>query len=181
MQRAAVLWRASPGRVVGVLFALMAAAAMAVGSGANFNSTSANVGNVVSAGILKHTNSGGTILNVGAIKPGETKSGTVTLTNTGNIDGALSLKASSVTPVTPAGQQPLAPRLTFEVKSGSTSLWTGTLAQLQSGVSLGTLAVGPAKTFTVQVTMADGGPNGADNQYQGSGVSATFDWETVSS
>ena len=57
----------------------------------------------------------------------------------------------------------------------------GTLAQLQSGVSLGTLAVGPAKTFTVQVTMADGGPNGADNQYQGSGVAATFDWETVSS
>ena len=180
MQRAAVLWRVSPGRLVAVLFALMLAAAMAVGSGANFNSTSANVGNVVTAGILKHTNSGGTILNVAAIKPGETKSGTVTLTNTGNIDGNLSLKASAVTPNTPAGQQPIASRLTFEVKSGATSLWTGTLAQLQSGVSLGVLAVGPAKTYTVSVTMADGGPNGADNQYQGSGVSATFDWETVS-
>jgi len=57
MQRAAVLWRASPARVVLALFALMLAAAMAVGSGANFNSTSANLGNTVTAGILKHTNS----------------------------------------------------------------------------------------------------------------------------
>ena len=57
MQRAAVLWRASPARVVVALFALMLAAAMAVGSGANFNSTSANIGNTVTAGILKHTNS----------------------------------------------------------------------------------------------------------------------------
>jgi hypothetical protein len=54
MQRAAVLWRASPGRLVAALFALMLAAAMAVGPGANFNSTSSNVGNVVTAGIIDH-------------------------------------------------------------------------------------------------------------------------------
>jgi hypothetical protein len=50
MQRAAVLWRASPGRLVAALFALM----LAVGPGANFNSTSSNVGNVVTAGIIDH-------------------------------------------------------------------------------------------------------------------------------
>ena len=181
MQRAAVLWRASPARVVVALFALMLAAAMAVGSGANFNSTSANLGNTVTAGILKHTNSkeGLAILNVSNIKPGETKSGSVTLTNTGNITGDLSVKASNVVPTTPAGNQPLSPRLTFKISSGGTQLWTGTLTDLATAKSLGTLPVG-AKSFDVDVTMTNGGPAGADNVYQGSGVAATFDWEIVS-
>ena len=56
MQRFAPVWHASPQKMVGVLFALLLAAMMAVGSGANFNSTSANPGNVVTAGNLKHTN-----------------------------------------------------------------------------------------------------------------------------
>ena len=55
MQRFAAVWHASPQKMVGVLFALLLAAMMAVGSGANFNSTSANPGNVVTAGNLDST------------------------------------------------------------------------------------------------------------------------------
>jgi len=54
MRRAAVLSRASPGRLVAALFRSDAGRCDAVGAGANFNSTSSNVGNVVTAGIIDH-------------------------------------------------------------------------------------------------------------------------------
>ena len=59
MQRFAAVWHASPQKMVGILFALLLAAMMAVGSGANFNSTSANPGNVVTAGNLARTRTTG--------------------------------------------------------------------------------------------------------------------------
>ena len=57
MQRVSALWQASPRKLVGALFVLMLAAMMAVASGASFTSTSANVGNIVTAGTLEHSNS----------------------------------------------------------------------------------------------------------------------------
>ena len=93
MQRFAAVWHASPQKMVGVLFALLLAAMMAVGSGANFNSTSANPGNVITAGTLLHTNSkqGSAILTVDKLKPGGSDEGTVQIANTGNIDGVFSV------------------------------------------------------------------------------------------
>ena len=83
MQRAAVLWRASPARLVVALFALMLAAVMAVGTGANFNSTSANLDNVVTAGIISHDNNGSS-LSITKLMPGTPQSGDIQLTNTGD-------------------------------------------------------------------------------------------------
>ena len=80
MQRFAAVWHASPQKMVGILFALLLAAMMAVGSGANFNSTSANAGNVVTAGNLSTPpGTNGAFLSIDKIKPGETKSGTITI------------------------------------------------------------------------------------------------------
>ncbi len=110
MQRFAAVWHASPQKMVGVLFALLLAAMMAVGSGANFNSTSANPGNVVTAGNLKHTNTGA-LLTVDKIKPGETKAaGTVTIQNTGDIDGVFTVDNAvvndSTAPANPFAEPP---------------------------------------------------------------------------
>src|SRR3954471_178076 len=96
MQRFGAVWHASPQKMVGVLFALLLAAMMAVGSGANFNSRTANVGNIVTAGTLTHTNNGA-LANISKIKPGDTRAlGTVTLTNTGDLTGKLNF-ATTVT------------------------------------------------------------------------------------
>ena len=98
MQRFAAVWHASPQKMVGVLFALLLAAMMAVGSGANFNSTSANPGNVVTAGNLSHVNGkdGLALLTVTKIKPAETQTGSVTIQNDGNIAGVFSVAGTIV-------------------------------------------------------------------------------------
>ena len=74
MQRVSALWQASPQKLVGALLVLMLAAMMAVASGASFTSTSANVGNIVTAGTLStatHGNPDHTILNVVNLMPGK--------------------------------------------------------------------------------------------------------------
>ena len=74
MQRVSALWQASPRKLVGALFILMMVAMMAVASGASFTSTSANVGNIVTAGTLTHSNTTAnadtSILNVDNLMPG---------------------------------------------------------------------------------------------------------------
>jgi spore coat-associated protein N len=180
MQRAAVLWRASPGRLVAALFALMLAAAMAVGSGANFNATSANPGNVVTAGIVKHTNSkdGSAIFTADKLVPGVKQGGSVTLTNTGDVDGVFTVSASNVQ----AGGSGADMRsvLVLTVKDGGATVYSGSVAGL-SGQSLGTWIPGETHTYDFEVLLPDSGPGGADNQYMGSSVSADFDWESTSS
>ena len=198
MQRFAAVWHASPQKMVGVLFALLLAAMMAVGSGANFNSTSASPGNVVTAGILSHSNSAGTaataILKVSKLKPGQSDTGTVKITNTGNVDGVFSVArtidrdtTNTLTPPNPfAAHLKLkivdldAPPATSVVYDGLLSAMTGTrgAATIQPGA-------GNAHTFDFTVTFVDGNavtptvPNGADNAFQAAEVEATFNWEGV--
>ena len=98
MQRISALWQASPNKIVGALVALSLAAMMAVASGASFTSTSANTGNIVTAGILSHGNSKANafVLDVDALKPGQSQSGTVDITNTGDVAGVFSLSKDNV-------------------------------------------------------------------------------------
>src|SRR4051812_49511417 len=98
MQRVSALWHASPRKVVGALFVLMLAAMMAVASGASFTSTTPNVGNVVAAGVMSidSDKTGGAILNIHGLVPGHSANGTVTLSNTGDAAGVLTLSKSNV-------------------------------------------------------------------------------------
>jgi spore coat-associated protein N len=181
MQRAAVLWRASPGRLVAALFALMLAAAMAVGSGANFNATSANPGNMVTAGILDHSNDkdGTAIFDLQGLVPGTAKSGTVTLQNTGDVNGNFTLSASNIT-ASGSGAD-MRNQLVLTVKDGAATVYTGTIGGLQTNPqNLGTWAPGASHTFTFSVLLPDTGTGGSDNQYQGSKVGADFNWESTS-
>jgi hypothetical protein len=164
--------------MVGVLFALLLAAMMAVGSGANFNSTSANPGNVVTAGNLEHTNTGA-LLTVSNIKPGETQpAGTVTVENTGDIDGVFTVAKSIVTDST-APDDPFADRLNVKITSGSSTVYDGPLSAM-ADEDAGTIAPGVSKTYTFEVTFLNtAGPNGADNVYKAASTKVDFDWEAV--
>lgn len=86
--------------------ALLAAAALAVGSGANFNSASANPSNVFSAGTLSHSNShdNEAILSARDMVPGDTQVGTVDIANTGDEAAGFALSRAALrdTPRRPA-------------------------------------------------------------------------------
>ncbi len=184
MQRFAAVWHASPQKMVGVLFALLLASMLAVGSGANFNSTSANAGNVVTAGTLDHTpGTTGAFLTIDDIKPGETKSGTITMENIGSVDGLMAVAGEVVADSTgPAS--PFAERLNLEITNGAGDvLYDGLLSDFQAdGPSAQSdLASGDTDTYTFEVHFLDGGaPNGSDNIYQDADVTADFAWELVS-
>ena len=112
MQRAAVLWRASPARLLIALFALLLAGGMVAATGANFNSTTVNPDNVVAAGVISHdnSNSGLTVLDVTKLMPEHPQSGTVTIINTGDAAASSSVTLSGLTAT--AGSTPLAPAST---------------------------------------------------------------------
>ena len=183
MQRFAAVWHASPQKMVGVLFALLLAAMMAVGSGANFNSTSANPGNVVTAGTLSHTNSkqGSAILTVDHLKPGESRTGTVDITNTGDVSGVFSV-ARTITS-DPAG---FAAHLNLKIENATgTVLYNGLLSNMTGAQGSDVIAPSASKTYTFTVTFVDANAadptlaNGADNAYKGAVAKTRFDWEAV--
>ena len=186
MQRFAAVWHASPQKMVGVLFALLLAAMMAVGSGANFNSTSANPGNVVTAGNLMHVNhkDGSAVLTVDKIKPGESRTGTVDIENTGDIDGVFSIARTITQDTTGAltPSNPFAAHLNLRVENittGAPALYDGLLSAMNSTVGNDVITPGDTNTYRFTVTFVDGGPNGADNAFKSAQVEADFDWEAV--
>ncbi|MEA2310260.1 MAG: spore coat-associated protein [Solirubrobacteraceae bacterium] len=185
MQRIAAVWHASPQKLVGALFVLLLAATMAVGSGANFNSTSANPGNVVTAGNLMHTNNkdGSAFLTVSKLVPGKSDFGTVTLTNTGDVDGVFSV-AKTVTADSTAPGNPFATKLVLRVDdltAGGPALYNGPIGAMGT-IGANTIAAGAAHTYKFTVTFPDaGGPNGSDNVYKGASLNVDFNWEAVNS
>src|ERR1700684_558564 len=105
MTRFKALWRASPRKVLLAFGGLLIAAALAVGSGANFNSTSANPSNVFSAGTISQSNSkaSAAVLTASNMVPGNTTTGTVNIQNTGNANGTFTLTHTAPVdnPITP--------------------------------------------------------------------------------
>jgi spore coat-associated protein N len=184
MQRISALWQASPNKIVGALFALSLVAMMAVASGASFTSTSANAGNIVTAGILSHSKSKpGAILNVSALAPGHSDNGTVTITNTGDVAGVFSLSKGNV--VNDDTIHPLGSKLDVVITdvTTSTQVYGGELGAM--GVRpAGTIAPGASHTYDFTVSFPDGGipagPDVDDNAYKGDSVTLDYNWESVS-
>src|SRR5215212_8236748 len=174
MQRVAAVWHASPQKMVGVLFALLLAAAMAVGSGANFTSQSVNCGNLVAAGTLKAEGPSSAILNIAKIRPGETVVGDATISNTGNTRGAFTMTPGTITD-TPGtlGGPSLSGKVTLLVQELDASnnpvagapVYTGLLSGFTAATGLGNINGGATKSYRFTVAF----PNGTaavDNPYQ---------------
>jgi hypothetical protein len=188
MQRVSALWQASPRKLVGALFVLMLAAMMAVASGASFTSTSANLGNVVTAGTLTHSNSkeGTTILNVDNLMPGKSADGTVTIGNTGDGDGAFTLTKDNVID-TPANPK-FSAKLTLVVDdvtdpNNAVNLYDGPLNAMPA-TDVGDISPNASRTYRFTVEFEDGGkpsgPTSGDNRFKNASTEVDFHWESVS-
>jgi spore coat-associated protein N len=185
MQRISALWQASPRKLVSALFILLLAAMMAVASGASFTSTSPNANNVVAAGIMKvdTDKSGGAILNIHGLVPGpHPQSGTVTLTNSGDADGLLTLSKSNVVNSSTPG---LSGKLDLDVvdQSDGSTVYSGKIGGMPK-VDAGSLAKGASKTYKFTVTFPDGGipssDTSGDNVYQNQSLSIDYAWNAIS-
>ena len=155
------------------LATLLAAGAVAVGSGATFTSTSVS-SSAVTAGTLVHTNSQkGLSMNVANIKPGDSISGTATISNTGTLDSTLTLQETADNSAFTAGA------LKLVIEQGSTELYKGNFGALDNStlLDLGALNTGTSTTITFTVSM----PSGADDANQGKQASASYRWVTTQS
>jgi spore coat-associated protein N len=183
MQRVSALWQASPRKVVSALCILMLASLMAVASGASFTSSTPNVGNIVAAGVMsidsdKH---GGAILDIHGLVPGNhPQTGTVTLTNTGDADGVLTLTKSGLVNT----GAPLSSKVDLDITdTDGNVIYSGKLGNMGNRPA-GTIAKSATKTFNFTVTFPDSdassGTSGSDNAYQGASTTVDFAWNAVS-
>ena len=189
MGRAQLLIR-HPFKAIGSLALVLAAVSVAVGSGANFSSNTANPSNAFTAGNLRQTNSkdGTAILTAVKMKPGDTTNGTVTITNSGDIAGSFSLAKSNVSDTPGANGGQLSAKLNVKVEdvtevASPVVVYNGVIGSMGSQ-SLGSFAVNEARTYKFTVTFPDGGTPSSnttgDNAYKGSSMSIEYDWNAVS-
>jgi len=174
------------GKILVAIAALLIALVAVVGSGAYFTSVSTNPGNVFTAGILTHSNSDPTsaFMTLTDMFPGETRTGSVTLANTGSVDGRLWLEQSAVNDTPGANGGNLSEALTVEITRGATVVYSGDLDAFVGAVDAGLLTMADgAITYDWAVTFPDTGDpvtaTGGDNAYQGSLVTVDYTWELV--
>ncbi len=158
---------------------LIIASAFLVGSGAIFTSTSANPANTFTAGVLTHDNSkaGAAILTAGPMKPGDIATGTVTITNTGDLAGDFSLAMAKMVDTAPNGGPSLRCASAEDRRRDGLHYYDGALSAFADGTAMGTFDPLQARTYTFTVTFPEGGLT--DNQYQGSSTTVDFTWTAV--
>ena len=157
------------------LATLVAAGAIAVGSGATFTSTSANTISSVTSGTLSQSNSkaNAAVFNLTNIKPGDVVNGSLTIKNTGSLPATFSLtETSSVNGFTAAN-------LTLDITNATTGtkVWSGTFGDLVDGTKndLGLVAPGVSNDYAFSVKL----DQGALNTDQGKTASAAYQWDSI--
>jgi len=157
------------------LATLVAAGAIAVGSGATFTSTSGNTISAVTAGTLTHSNTKAdqAVFSLKDMKPGDVVNGSLTLTNTGSLPAAFSLTEVS------SANGFSATNLTLDIvdTTDNKTVYTGTFGGLADGTKneLGTWAAGSAHSFKFTVKLNQATPNGD----QGATANAVYKWDSV--
>jgi spore coat-associated protein N len=203
MTRMKSLWKASPRKVLLAFGALLIVAAVAVGSGANFNSTSANPSNVFTAGTISSSNSkaSAAILTASNIVPGNAATGTVDIKNTGSASGRFTL--TDTPPVDTPGvalagsgaqrlsKKRLSKKLTLTIVDQGdptcttacpafTMVYTGTIFAQPATIALGTFPAGATHRYVFTMRFPEGGTGGADNAYQGASTTFDYNWFSTS-
>ena len=149
-------------------------------SEALYTASSSDAGSTVGAGEIQVTlSSTGELIDGTNLKPGATRTGTVTVTNAEE-KAALTLRASNLVN-TPAGGPSLADILYVKVTETapqSVTRFNGRLRDLTTApVALGTWAAGEARTFEIQVAW----PEAQDSlTYASVKTTFGFDWKAAS-
>lgn len=159
-------------KVLVPLATLLAAGAIAVGSGASFTSVTESPGSSFTTGTLTQSNSRAdqAIFKMDNLKPGDTVSGTVTITNTGSMPSTFTLKETATNGFT----KPENLTLTITDVTTAEKIWSGTLGTMGSD-ELGTWAAGEAHTFEFSAALA----LSAGNEEQGKTATASYTWNGV--
>ena len=161
-------------RTVAALATVLASVGVAVGSGASFSSQTANPANTFQSGTLVQTNSkNATAIVTGAnMKPGDVKTGQVTITNTGTLGGTFVLSEKNAT----SGFSNGSLTLKIEDLTNATTVYSGDLGKVAAGgIGLGDFGVGEARDYKFTVTLEASAPN-AD---QGKSASADYFWDAT--
>ncbi|HSE71236.1 MAG TPA: TasA family protein [Nocardioidaceae bacterium] len=162
-------------KVLVPLATMLAAGAIAVGSGASFTSESGNSSSAVTSGTLKQSNSkaNAAIFTIPNMKPGDTVNSTLTLTNTGTLPATFSLKE------TVSANEFAGANLSLRITNTTTGevVYDGTFGGLADGEEqdLGEWAATEANTFEFKVHLATTTPN----TDQGKTASASYTWHSV--
>ena len=163
-------------RLIIALIVIIIAALVVIFSFSLFSSSSANPGNLVTTGFMELDNSadGAAIYTVEELLPGESGSGTVSVTNVGESDGDFTLTPSNLvdTPATPA----LSSVVTLVVTDGADEVYNGLLSGMTAPISLGTWAGDETHAYTFTVTFA----SAAGNEFQDASSTLDFTWDATS-
>jgi len=153
-------------KVLVPLATLLAAGAVAVGSGATFTSTTASTTSVAS-GKVEHTHDV-TSLDITNIKPGDVIRGSVKITNTGTLPAGVTLRETSSTNGFNGDN------LKLRLLQGDNVLFNGTFGALADDtvLSLGDLAVAGSTSVQWEVTLVQT----AGNTDEGRTASASYQW-----
>lgn len=166
-------------KVLVPLATLLAAGAVAIGSGATFTSSSDSTISATT-GILKHSNSSldDAELVITNLKPGGTATGTLTITNAGSLDSDLKVIASGASGV-------LAPALQLKIEGEDGVVYDNDFEAVDdstAGYALGDLVAGneteDSITVTVTVRMEDQG-SAIDDTFQNKSAALSLKFVTT--
>lgn len=163
--------RPSRRRALLPLATLLAAASIAMASGATFTSATTNDGNTYAAGTLEQTNSrdGARIFDLSNLKPGDTVTGSVVITNSGTLPAIFTLSEDEV--ANTFAQKDL---LTLTVTDEAGQVVTGRLGGIADTV-LPVFAANESRTYTFTATLDPA----ATNANQGKTAQTTYRWDAV--
>jgi spore coat-associated protein N len=156
-------------RALAPLATLLAAVAIAAVSGATFNSSTANEGNTVTTGELDMLNDRTVIFANDNMKPGDSVTGDVTITNDGTLPATFTLSESGTSPFGTNA------RLTIVDTSDGAEIYAGPLAAAGDDIALGEWDADEARRFVFTVTLADGTPN----TQQGLTATTAYTWDSI--
>jgi hypothetical protein len=163
------------GRLLALLALICAGAASVAFTSAVFNSRSSNQ-NTLSAGsvIVGDSKSDSAILSGSGMSPGSSRTGTLSITNNGDVAAIFKLKSIGLTdtPSSPALSSVLDLSVQ-DITSVTASVFSGKLADL-SQMTLGSFAAGEQRSYRFTLSWPASSTNPG---LQGASTSVTFRWE----
>ena len=144
-----------------------------------FSSESANPQNVVTSGSMSQVNSAdnAAIMSASDLVPGQSVEGTATIRNEGDASGTFTMRVIDLvdTPGPAGGRLSDALRVTVVERGADSPVYDGPMRGLEA--ALGTWNPEEERTYDVTVSLPD--RETADDAYQLSTVTATFEWRAV--